>query len=99
MLPGSIISSIHFTCTADINECAADTNGCAHNCSNNVGSYTCSLFSFYVYDLESILFIFYQGLGVYFDIVVPCNRSRVLCTLVSRAVNVMPPHRHVVSGT
>ena len=26
----------------DINECAADNGGCAHNCANNVGGYACS---------------------------------------------------------
>ena len=26
----------------DIDECSLNTNGCAHSCSNTVGSYTCS---------------------------------------------------------
>ena len=37
-----LLSFIHFTCTVDINECAANTDGCAHICHNNVGSFTCS---------------------------------------------------------
>ena len=27
---------------ADANECVQNTDGCAHNCSNTIGSYTCS---------------------------------------------------------
>ena len=26
----------------DIDECAMDTDGCAHNCSNTIGSFECS---------------------------------------------------------
>ena len=34
---------VYVTCTyADINECSEDTDGCAHTCSNTVGSYSCS---------------------------------------------------------
>ena len=35
----------------DINECEEDTDGCAHDCNNNIGSYTCSCYN--GYDLAS----------------------------------------------
>ena len=42
----SVCSYLHLcnpcTVTADTNECALNTDDCAHNCSNTIGSYTCS---------------------------------------------------------
>ena len=28
--------------SSDIDECVLNTDGCAHNCTNTIGSYTCS---------------------------------------------------------
>ena len=42
--PAAILLSVVLliaSITVDIDECTADTDGCAHNCSNNVGSFTC----------------------------------------------------------
>lgn len=38
----------------DINECSKGVDGCAHNCTNTMGSYTCNCFIGYEFDSDGI---------------------------------------------
>ena len=43
-----------FSCVIDINECDTANGGCEHDCTNTIGSYTCSCLEGHLLDLNGL---------------------------------------------
>ncbi|XP_019624444.1 PREDICTED: complement component C1q receptor-like [Branchiostoma belcheri] len=47
-------TSMRYICETDVDECATGNGGCAQNCTNTVGSFSCSCYTGYKFNNDGV---------------------------------------------